>query len=146
VHTNFYRYLTSLEPLLYKGVQCRSPVSNPKAELKIQVLGSRKNVAFALGMDSFHFCSVQTLLQTSGCLTAYLPEKRLSCWPIQIFFFAHLAVCLCLLIRCGTVVVASLPALDRGTARTCGSVQKATALLTICHYMSHKIIVIFQAV
>lgn len=50
-----------------------------------------------------------------------------------------------LLFSCGTVV-ASPPALDRGTAWTCGSVQKATALLTRRHHMSHFRVIIFQAV
>lgn len=49
------------------------------------------------GRDSFHFCSFQTLLQISGCLNAYLPENRLSHWPVQTSLFAQLAVCLCLL-------------------------------------------------
>lgn len=111
------------------------------------VLGSTKNMLYWRGgRDSFHFCSFQTLLQISGCLTAYLPENKLSRWPVQMSLFAQLAAHLCLLIRCGTVV-ASLPALDRGTTWTCGSVQKATALLKIRHHMSHLvIIIIFQAV
>lgn len=76
VNANFYRYLTSLELLLHRGLQCRSLVSNPKAQLKIQLLGSTKNMLhWRRGRDSFHFCSFQTLWQVSGCLTAYLPEN-----------------------------------------------------------------------
>lgn len=95
--------------------------------------------------DSSHYCSFQTLLQVSGWLAACLPETRLSCWLVQVPLLAQLAESLCLLTGCGAVV-ACLPALKRGTAWPCIPVQKAPALLTICHHMSHFRVILFQAV
>lgn len=83
------------------------------------------------------FLQFSALVATSRLFDyIYLPDNRLSAWPAQVSFFAQLAACLCLLIRCG-VIVASFPVLDRGKTWTCGSVQKAAALLMICHHMSH---------
>lgn len=129
-------------PVLFKGLHCRSPVSNPNAQLKIQLLGSTRNTYVE---DLLHYCSFQTLLQVSGWLTAHLPENRVSCWLVQVALFAQLAASLHLLIGCGTVV-APLPALSRGTAWPRIPAQKVPALLTVCHHMSHFRVILFQAV
>lgn len=128
--------------LLYRRWQCRSLVSNPNTHLKIQLLGSTKNMYVE---DSLHHCSFQTLLQVSGWLTACLPENRVSCWLVQVPLFPKLAASLCWMpTGCGTVV-ASLAALSRGTAWPCIPVEKAPAILTICHHVSHFRVILFQA-
>lgn len=87
-------------PVLYRGLQCRSLLSNPNAQLKIQLLGSTKNM---YGEDCLHDCRFQTLLPVSGWLTVCLPESRVSCWLVQVPLSAQLATGLCLLTGSGDI-------------------------------------------
>lgn len=127
-------------PVLYRRLQCRSLVSNANIQLKIRLLGSTKNMYVE---DSLHYCSFQTLLQVSGWLTVCLPENRVSCWLVQVPLFPQLAVSLLahwVWNTCGISLC-----FEQSTSWSCIPVEKAPALLTTRHHMSHFTVILLQA-
>lgn len=108
------------------------------------ILKHQEFVVLAWGKEFLPFQQLSGLVANIGlfdCISAWEQTESLASSNAPFCTTGSMS----LLFRCGTVV-ASLPALDRGMERTCGSVQKVTALLTRCHHMSHLRVIIFQEV
>lgn len=125
-------------PVSYRGLQCRSLVCNPNAQLKIQLLGSTKKYVCGGLLAWLQLPDLAASVRLADCMPSWEQSELLAGSSAPFCTIGH-----------GSLLAHwiwwHLSLLWTGQAWPCIPAGRAPALLTICHHMSHFWAVLFQA-